>query len=344
MKKNKPIILLDPFPRSIELIFSKEDILYLKNTFKLLYAPRNKRDKKKFYSNNIASAKFIIGQPDLPTSLLKKASKLRAIFNVESNFLDNMDYNFCFKKEIHVLATSPVFAQPVAEMALGLTLSIARSIHIAHNDFIKNKEKYGGEISGNNFLLKNKKFGIIGFGDLGRALVPLLRPFSNDILAYDPWVPDILLKKNNVKPSNLTNLLKKSDVVFVLASITSSNKEMINFTKLKLMKDFSTFVLMSRAAIIDFNDLYKFLKLRPVYAAIDVFPEEPFPKNNKFRKLNNVLFSPHRAGALQSAFKEMGEIVIADIKLINKNLPPRLCKRAERETVNQLRSKPVDIN
>ena len=141
MKKNKPIILLDPFPRSIELIFSKEDILYLKNTFKLLYAPRNKRDKKKFYSNNIASAKFIIGQPDLPTSLLEKASKLKAIFNVESNFLDNMDYNFCFKKQIHVLATSPVFAQPVAEMALGLTLSIARSIHIAHNDFIKNKEK-----------------------------------------------------------------------------------------------------------------------------------------------------------------------------------------------------------
>ena len=111
------------------------------------------------------------------------------------SFLDNMDYNFCFNKGIHVLATSPVFAQPVAEMALGLTLSIARSIHIAHNDFIKNKEKYGGEISNNNFLLKNKKFGMIGFGDLGRALVPLLKPFSNDILAYDPWVPDFLLKK-----------------------------------------------------------------------------------------------------------------------------------------------------
>ena len=53
--------------------------------------------------------------------------------------MDNMDYEYCFRKGIHVLATSPVFAQPVAEMAMGLTLSIARSIHIAHLDFISKK-------------------------------------------------------------------------------------------------------------------------------------------------------------------------------------------------------------
>ena len=92
-------------------------------------------------------------------TLIQKQTKLKAIFNVESNFMNNMDYDYCFKNNIHVLATSPVFAQPVAEMALGLTLSIARSIHIAHHDFIKKKEKYGGEISQHNFLLKNKTFG-----------------------------------------------------------------------------------------------------------------------------------------------------------------------------------------
>ena len=87
-----------------------------------------------------------------------------------------------------------------------------------------------------------------------------------------------------------------------------------------------------------------FLKNRNVFAAIDVFPQEPFPKNHKLRKLKNVIFSPHRAGALNSAFKEMGELVIQDLKLISKGLPPKLCKKAERETVKYLRSKPVDIN
>ncbi len=60
--------------------------------------------------------------------------------------------------------------------------------------------------------------------------------------------------------------------------------------------------------------------------------------------LNNVIFSPHRAGALESAFKEMGDLVINDLKLINKGLPPRLCKKAIKETVGHLKSKPVLIN
>ena len=152
------------------------------------------------------------------------------------------------------------------------------------------------------------------------------------------------IEKFDVKPTNLNSLLKNADIIYVLASITSSNESMINSSKLKLIKDGSVFVLISRAAIINFDDFFNFLKNRNVFAAIDVFPQEPFPKNHKLRKIKNVIFSPHRAGALDSAFKEMGELVIQDLKLISKGLPPKLCKKAERETVKYLRSKPVDIN
>ncbi len=342
MKKNKPAILIDPYPRTMDILFSKVNFKFLKNNFTLLTAPKN--NKKNFYKKNLPFAHYIIGQPNLPTELLKTQTKLKAIFNVESNFMDNMDYDYCFKNNIHVLATSPVFAQPVAEMALGLTLSIARSIHIAHNDFVKGKEKYGGEISQNNFLIKNKKIGLLGFGDLAKSLVPLLHPFTNDIVAYDPWVPDMEIKKNNVNPVSLRKLLSSSEIIYVLATVTSSNQGMINHNALKNIKDNTTFVLMSRAAIIDFDDFYKFLRNRKVFAAIDVFPIEPVPKSHKIRGLTNVIFSPHRAGALDSAFKEMGDIVIEDLKLINRGLPPRLCKKAIKETVRHLRSKPVDIN
>ena len=184
----------------------------------------------------------------------------------------------------------------------------------------------------------------MGFGDLAKSLVPLLRPFTDEIMAYDPWVPDLEIKKSNVKPSTLKNLLSSSEIIYVLATITSSNQGMINEKVLNNIKDNTVFVLMSRAAIINFEDFYKFLKKRKVFAAIDVFPIEPLPKDHKIRKLTNVIFSPHRAGALESAFKEMGDIVLADLKLINKGLPPRLCKKAIKETVRHLRSKPVDIN
>ena len=338
----KIVIITDPFPRTLELIFSKENLIYLKKKFKIIEAPKIK--KKVFYQNNIDKANIIIGQPSLPKDLLLKAKKLKAIFNVESNFMDNMDYDYCFKKGIHVLATSPVFAQPVAEMALGLTLSIARSIHIAHSDFKNTKEKYGGKISHENFLLKNKTFGLIGFGDLATSLLPLIKPFSNNILAYDPLVPNLAIKKLGVKPTNLKNLLKKSEIIYVLASITSSSEGMIDSAKLKLIKPKATLVLMSRAAIINFKDLFRFLKRKKNYAAIDVFPIEPFPKNDPLRKLDNVIFSPHRAGALDEAFKEMGRIVIEDMHLILKGLPPRLCKIAKKETIKNLKPQSVNFN
>ena len=75
-----------------------------------------------------------------------------------------------------------------------------------------------------------------------------------------------------------------------------------------------------------------------------VFPEEPVRKNDPIRKVKNILFSAHRAGALTDAFYNMGEIVLKDMDLISKNLKPKYCKRAELKTVGLLASKPVAIN
>ena len=86
------------------------------------------------------------------------------------------------------------------------------------------------------------------------------------------------------------------------------------------------------------------IKKGDIYVATDVFPEEPVKKNDPIRKLKNVLFSAHRAGALEEAFFDMGEIVLKDMSLILKKKPPKFCKRAERKTVKLLASKPVAIN
>ena len=82
----------------------------------------------KIVAEHIGEASFIIGQPDLPRQILQQAKKLKAIFNVETNFLDNMDYEYCFSHGIHVLTTGRVFAAPVAEIGLGLALSLERNI------------------------------------------------------------------------------------------------------------------------------------------------------------------------------------------------------------------------
>ena len=72
---------------------------------------------------------LLIGQSDMPKARLDRAQKLRAIFNVETNFLQNVDYDTCFERGIHVLAPSSAFARPVAEMALGMAIDLCRGRH-----------------------------------------------------------------------------------------------------------------------------------------------------------------------------------------------------------------------
>ena len=115
---SKPIVISDPFPRTLDLIFTKKKLIELKKKYKVLIVPNKK--KRQFYENHIDKATFIMGQPDLDKKILSKAKKLKAIINVESNFMNNVDYTYCSQKGIHVIATSPVFSKPVAEIALSL--------------------------------------------------------------------------------------------------------------------------------------------------------------------------------------------------------------------------------
>ena len=129
-----------------------------------------------------------------------------------------------------------------------------------------------------------------------------------------------------------------------MATVTKKNKNLIDKKLLNKIKAKSIFVLLSRAAIVNFKDLKKMIKKGDIFVATDVFPNEPVKKNDPIRKLKNVLFSAHRAGALDSAFYNMGEIVLKDLELVSKNLPPKFCKIAEAKTVRLLASKPVAIN
>ena len=338
----KPIVISDPYPRTLDLIFTKKKLKELKSKYKIINAPQ--KNKKKFYEENIQNASFIMGQPNLDKKLLSKAKKLKAIINVESNFMKNMDYEYCFKKGIHVIATSPVFSKPVAEIALGMTLSLLRNIHIAHSDFLNSKEKYGLESNLKASLLSEKKIGLLGFGDLAKSLYPLLLPFTKDINVYDPWVPKTKIKKLGFKSISLNQMFKNCEVIYVLAAVTTKNKNLIDKKLLNKMKSNSLFILMSRAAVVNFNDLIKRVKKGDIFVATDVFPKEPVAKNNSIRKVKNILFSAHRAGALETAFYNMGNIVLKDMSLISKNLQPKFCKKAESKTVGLLASKPVAIN
>lgn len=339
---SKPIVISIPEPRSIPLIFSPEDESQLRRDYELVEG--GSADARALLNEHISDATFIIGQPDLPTELLANARKLKAIFNVETNFLDNMDYDFCFARGIHVLTTGKVFAMPVAEIGLGLALALERNICGADRDFRAGKELWGGDGNARARLMSGSDIGFIGFGDLGRNLHKLLAGFQATIRAYDPWLAKGTLEENGVIPSSLDEVLRLSSVIFVVASATNDNGGFLGATEFGKMRKGVSFVLLSRAGVVDFDALMDAVRRGHIRAASDVYPEEPVPLDHPVRKLEGFILSAHRAGAMDVAFKQMGRIVLEDMNLMMRGLPPVLCRRAERETVRRMRSKPVTRN
>ena len=230
----------------------------------------------------------------------------------------------------------------MAEIAIGMLLSLARGIHSAHGDFVKGKELYGLEGNSESELISGTDLGFIGFGDLGKAIHKLLQGFSPTIRVFDPWLTESYLLRRAILPASLEEVLAKSRFVFVVAAVTENNNGMLNSAKLDLMQLGAGLLLLNRAAIADFEALVEYTTQGKIRLATDVFPEEPIALAHPIRKSPNVLLSAHRAGALNSALLEMGDLVLEDLKLMEQGLPPQNCKRAEPETVASLRSKPVD--
>lgn len=335
----RPLVLCIPEPRTLDLIFTEDGLRRLRLEFRLIEGEG--KAGLALLDKYIGEIDFIIGQPPLASDVLARATRLRAILNVESNFLDNMDYQQCFARGIHVLSTGKVFAQPVAEIGLGLALALERNIVGADRDFRKGKELWGGDGNRDARLLSGGEIGFIGFGDLGRALQKLLVPFRAKLRAYDPWLPPSALKDAGVEPASLDEVLTTSDVIFVVAGVTTENGGFLGTEAFAKMRRGTSFVLLSRAGVVDFDALMMAVASGHIRAASDVYPEEPLALDHPVRKLESFILSAHRAGAVDFAFKDMGRMVLEDLQLMSRGLPPSAMRRAERETVQRFRSRPV---
>ena len=334
-------IFLAPEPRAVRDIFDQSDLERLR-VLGDVYIHEGGPVTDSLFSEKVANAEIIMGQFDLPESRLKRIPSLRAVFNVEGNFLPNIDYDYCFRHSIRVLSTSPVFAEPVAEAALGMAIDVARGISKSDRQFREGTEEYGLAANVDAFSLYRQDVGLIGLGDLGKAIVPLLRPFGCRIRAYDPWLPAEYVKSLGCESVSLDEVLKRSRLVVVVAGVTSQNQGFLGEHEFAAMQKGSGLVLASRAAVVDFDTMLDFAERGHFRVATDVFPEEPLPAAHRARRIRNLILCAHQAGALDAAIRQIGKLAVGDAELIARGLPPVLCKVAQPETVRLLRSKPID--
>jgi len=340
---SRDIILVDPLPRTLDLIMDPSVRARLEALGEVIVSGDRQMPSEEV-ERYLPDTVLIFGQTDMPRERLDRAPRLKAIINVESNFLPNVDYQACVERGIWVITPASAFASPVAEASLAMALDLARGITAADREFRQGTERYGLEGNSETFRFAGAPVGIIGFGDLGRELRELIRPFRNTVRVFDPWLPKEIVERLDCLPSTLDELLRESQVVFVFASVTSENEGFLGKKEFALMKPGAAFLLMSRAAVVDFPAMLDAAASGHIRVATDVFPEEPVKADDPVRSAPGILLSAHRTGGTRDAFYALGSMAVADAELIMKGLPPRLCRRADPATASMIRSKPVSVS
>jgi len=230
--------------------------------------------------------------------LVEKADKCQIIARVGVG-LDNIDQDAAKEKNIKVINAVEGAITAVAELVIGLMLSMAREIPRADRE-IRNGNWIKKELMGSE--LKGKYLGIVGLGNIGKRLGRLARALNMNIIGYDVTpIDDEFSKEVGLMKADLDTLLSSADYVSFHVPLLDSTRHMINAEKLKMMKNTARIINTARGGVIDEEALYNSLKDGILAgAALDVFEVEP-ATGNKLITLPNFIATPHMGAQTKEA-------------------------------------------
>lgn len=175
-------------------------------------------------------------------------------------------------------------------------------------------------------MIRGKTIGVIGMGNIGRALTRLLVPFGAKLLAHSPQADPAALPAE-VRLVGLDELLQASDLVCVCIAVTPQNRQVINQRTLGLMKPSAYLVNVSRGDAIDEPALVRALETRQIAgAALDTFVVEPLPLDSPLRRLDNVILTPHAVGYTRDGFVSLRGAAVENIRRVLEGRAPLYCK------------------
>jgi phosphoglycerate dehydrogenase-like enzyme len=208
----------------------------------------------------------------------------------------------------------------VAECALLLTLmALRRASHWAvamHREGAwKDAQTYTQSILG-------RRVGLHGLGAIGQCLVPMLRPFTDHIQAYSPRVADQTFARLNVaRARSLEALFSTSDIVVELAAATPENRHTVTENLLRSIPEGGVFVNVGRGMVVDEAALVRVAREGRLQVALDVYQQEPLPKDSPFRGLPNVTLLPHLGGPTRDRRRDSGALALNNLRAFLRGEP-----------------------
>lgn len=223
--------------------------------------------------------------------------------------VENVDIHAATLKGIWVTNAPGQNAKAVADMTVGLMLSLVRRI-----PFLDRSVK-AGEWPRETFGdLDGKTIGLLGFGNVAKQTAKRLAGFDASVLAWDKYPDEKAAKLLNVKLTDFETLLSQSDIISLHLPLIPSTRHIIDDRAIKLMKPTAIIINTARGSLIDQNALYASLSSGAISSAgLDVFEDEPLCESSPLRRLNNIVLTPHCAGNTYQANESIGLTVARDI-------------------------------
>jgi D-3-phosphoglycerate dehydrogenase len=249
-----------------------------------------------------ADALIVRSAVQADAALLAAAPKLRIIGRAGVG-VDNIDAAEATRRGIVVMNTPGANAVAVAELTLGLMISMARSIPRAnasmHAGKWDKKSLQGSELRG-------KTLGIVGCGRIGLEVARRAKAFGMELIGYDPFIAPVIARENGVTLVPIDEIFAESDFLSLHVGLTPQTEGLINKHSIAIMKKGIRIVNCARGELIVDDALAEAIQSGHVAgAALDVFRQEPL-KDSPYFALDNVLLSPHIAGSTDEAQEAIG--------------------------------------
>ena len=246
------------------------------------------------------------------SDVLKKAKELKFIGRLGVG-LDNIDTEYCKNKNIHVQPATGMNADSVAEYVVSSSMSLIKKIPIFHNRTIKGE---WARTSIKSQEINQKFLGLIGFGTIGKKVAEYCSKNGLKILAYDPYIKEIINEKIYAKLSSLNEIYEKSDIISIHLPLTNETKNIINKSSFLQMKNKPIIINTSRGGIINESDLIDAYHENIISGfALDVFENEPIESEfyNRIKPGMNCILTPHISGVTTESNIRVSDFIVKKI-------------------------------
>lgn len=310
------ISLIDPLLVDDKIIEShKEKIEKLGHEFQ--YFKKSASDDEKIIERLKDSDVAIITNNKFSKNVIENTNL--KLIDVAFTGFNHVDIDACNEKNIIVENASGYSDDSVAELVLGLAISLMRKFNENRKNMYEDESfKVVGQI------IKGKTVGVVGTGKIGIRVIELFKAFGANILAYSRSEKDEV-KNLGAKYVSLDELLKNSDIVTIHLPQNKETCGFIGQNELDLMKDKAILINCARGPIVDNDYLAKLLNEDKLRAGIDVFDmEPPIDKNYPLRNAKNTVLTNHVGFLTQEAMDIRCEIVFDNLykfldgKIVNK--------------------------